>query len=228
MQLELNPHEARVLGVLIEKAFTTPDVYPLTLNAATNAANQKTNRDPIVDFSEAEVLVAFQGLQMKQLAGGSFPAGSRVEKWHHNAREHLGLEQPAVAVLAELLLRGPQTPGELRTRASRMWPIASPEALQQVLDVLLSKGYAKRLPPSAGVRVERYGQSLAPSLHLAGEPVPAAAAPRAATPARASAPGTSAGAGVPADRLSALERDVALLRRQLAALAEKLGEKLEA
>src|SRR5688572_15434858 len=196
MQLELNPHEARVLGVLIEKAFTTPDVYPLTLNSATNGANQKSNRDPVVDFSEAEVLVAFQGLQMKQMAGGSFPAGSRVEKWHHNAREHLGLEPPALAVLAELLLRGPQTPGELRTRASRMWTIASPEALQQVLDVLSSKGYAKRLPPSGGVRVERYAQLLAPSLHLEGEPHPEqVTAPRAVTPARAagSSPSTALG-----------------------------------
>ncbi len=222
MQLELNPHEARVLGVLIEKAYTTPDIYPLTLNATTNAANQRSNRDPLVDFSEAEVVVALQGLQMKQFAGGSFPAGSRVEKWHHNGREHLSIDDPALAVLAELLLRGPQTPGELRTRASRMWTIASPEALQQALDRLMTKGYVKRLPPGGGVRVERYVQTIAPSLHLDGEPPPAA--PRSATPARPPAPVASSPL---AERLSALEGEVATLRRQLTSLAAKLGENLE-
>jgi uncharacterized protein YceH (UPF0502 family) len=222
MQLELNPHEARVLGVLIEKAFTTPDVYPLTLNAATNGSNQRSNRDPVVDFSEAEVVVALQGLQMKQIAGGSFPAGSRVEKWHHNGREHLSVDDPALAVLAELLLRGPQTPGELRTRASRMRTIASLEALQQILERLMTKGYVERLPPGGGVRVERYAQLLAPSLHLEGEPPPVAT-PRAVSPVRSAAPSTGGALG---DRVNALESEVALLRRQLDSLASKLGESL--
>ena len=81
MAVQLNAHEARVLGVLVEKAMTTPDIYPLSLNAVTNGCNQRSNRDPEVDFSEAEVTVALTGLQMKHLAGGVTPAGSRVQKW---------------------------------------------------------------------------------------------------------------------------------------------------
>ena len=227
MDVELNPHEARVLGVLIEKAFTTPDVYPLTLNSATNASNQKSNRDPLVDFSEAEVLVAFQGLQMKHFAGGSFPAGSRVEKWHHNAKEHLAVDDPALAVLAELLLRGPQTPGELRTRASRMRTIASSDVLEQILARLMAKGYVERLPPGGGVRVERFGQVLAPTLHIAGEPVLPPSAPQATSPTRAPTSSHVDRSGTIDQRIQALESEVARLRRQLTSLAEKLGEPLE-
>ncbi len=164
MALSLNAHEARVLGVLVEKSFTTPDQYPLSLNAATTGSNQKSNRNPVVVFSMAEVTVALQGLQMKQLAGASFPAGGRVEKWRHSAKEHLGLDDRSLAVLTELLIRGPQAPGELRTRASRMCPVATLDALSQVLDGLIAKGFAKRVPPGAGSRVERFGQCLAASL----------------------------------------------------------------
>ena len=120
MDISLNSHEARVLGVLIEKAYTTPDQYPLSLNGATNGCNQKSNRDPKVDFSEAEVRIALQGLRMKGLAGGAVLAGSRVEKFRHNAKEILKVGERAIAVMAELMLRGPQTAGELRTRAKRM------------------------------------------------------------------------------------------------------------
>ena len=122
MDVELNAHEARVLGVLIEKCLTTPDQYPLSLNAATNGCNQKSNRNPMVDFSEAEVTVAITGLQYKHLAGASTPAGSRVEKYRHNAGAHFKIDDRDMAVLAELLIRGPQSPGELRTRANRMRP----------------------------------------------------------------------------------------------------------
>lgn len=220
MTVQLNPHEARVLGVLIEKAFTTPDQYPLSLNGATLGSNQKSNRNPVLDFSEAETLVALQGLQMKQLAGGSYPAGSRVEKWHHNAREHLGVRDEDVAVLAELLLRGPQSQGELRTRASRMRTLASADEVQQVLERLIQKGYAKRVPPAAGSRAERFAQLLAPTLYVDGEPEEEPArGPVAARP-------TTTGGDL-ASRVTRLEADVATLRRQLSALAEKLGEPLE-
>lgn len=220
MTVQLNPHEARVLGVLIEKSFTTPDQYPLSLNGATIGSNQKSNRSPVLDFSEAETLVALQGLQMKQLAGGSYPAGSRVEKWRHNAREHLGVGDEDLAVLAELLLRGPQSLGELRTRASRMRALASVDELQTVLDRLTQRGHAKRVPPAAGSRAERFAQLLARTLHLDGEPEEERA--REPLAPRPTAAGTDLAA-----RVDQLEGDVASLRRQLSTLADKLGEPLE-
>src|SRR5688572_24524311 len=112
-QVQLNPHEARLLGVLIEKALTTPEQYPLSIHAATAGCNQKNNRWPVTEFSEAEVHVGMQGLVMKHLAGRVVAAGSRVDKYRHSANEALSLDEPHLAVLAELLMRGPQQPGEL-------------------------------------------------------------------------------------------------------------------
>ncbi len=217
MDVTLNAHEARVLGVLLEKSFTTPDQYPLSLNALSNGCNQKSNRDPVVDFSEAEVTVALTGLRHKHLVGSSTPAGSRVEKYRHNAREHLGLEERDLAVLAELLLRGPQAQGELRGRANRMRAIADLEQLGRVIERLIEKGYAQRIPPAAGSRAERFGELLAEGRHPDGETAPPPAAPVAP-------PAPPTGLGV---RVEALEEEVAILRRQLAGLAEKLGEPLE-
>lgn len=220
MHVELNAHEARTLGVLIEKAFTTPDQYPLSLNALTNGCNQKSNRDPVVDFSEAEVTVALQGLVMKHLAGSLLPAGGRVEKFRHNAHQHLGLGDGELAVLAELLMRGPQAPGELRTRASRMRPVASLGDLAALLERLIERGHVERLPPASGSRAERYAQTLARGLH----PDAPADAPRA--PGATAAPPAPAPAGL-GSRVEALEQEVAALRRQLRGLAEKLGEPLQ-
>lgn len=159
--MQLNAHEARVLGVLIEKTFTTPEQVPLTLNAVTNGCNQKSCRLPVLDFSQAEVTVALSGLQMKQLAGGSFPSGSRVEKWHHNAAEHLSLGSKELALLAELLLRGAQSPAELRARASRMHTVTKDE-VAQALGKLVDRQFAQHLPAGAGARSERWMQTLAP------------------------------------------------------------------
>lgn len=233
MDVELNATEARVLGVLIEKGATTPDQYPLSLNAVTNGCNQKSNRDPVTDFSEAEVTVALTGLKFKHLVGATTPAGSRVEKYRHNAAEHLKLDPAGVAVLAELLVRGPQTRGELRQRASRMKSIDSLDELAQVIGRLTEAGYVRQLPPAPGSRAERFGQLLtdeAPPEPLSG---PGAAAP---TPAGASAPAPAAPAapmasGAPSGglegRVQSLEDEVATLRRQLSRLAEQLGEPLQ-
>ena len=225
MEISLNGHEARALGVLVEKAFTTPDQYPLSLNATTNGCNQKSNRDPVVDFSEAEVRIALQGLRMKGLAGQSVPAGSRVERWRHNASETLGLGDRELAVLAELLLRGPQTAGELRTRARRMREIPDLEALERCLDGLRSRGYAETIP---GGRAPRTAQRLCADVDPDG--ATPAGAPAAETPGAAASPAASTAASPtgPASagleqRVEALESQVAELTAGMARLREELG-----
>jgi len=226
MDISLNGHEARALGVLIEKAFTTPDQYPLSLNATTNGCNQKSNRDPEVDFSEAEVRIALQGLRMKGLAGQSVPAGSRVERWRHNASETLGLGEREVAVLAELLLRGPQTAGELRSRARRMRDLPDLAALDQALQGLRERGYAET---AAGGRAPRTTQLLCGETDPDAGAAPAPAA-EAAAPASTSGPtsGPPPTAGAPredtlARRVEALEREVRGLTRSMSQLREELG-----
>ncbi len=245
MDISLNGHEARVLGVLIEKAFTTPDQYPLSLNATTNGCNQKSNRDPVLDFSEAEVRIALQGLRMKGLAGQSVPAGSRVERWRHNAMEALGVGEREAAVLAELLLRGPQTAGELRSRARRMRDLPDLESLERTLEGLRDRGYAKtadggraprtsqllcrNIDPDAGNSPQAESSTVAPvaaapaavsSPAVSSPAVPFPAVPSPAVPSR----GASEGGGHPlAQRVEELERQVAELTRSMAQLREELG-----
>jgi uncharacterized protein len=217
---KLDPLEARVLGVLIEKALTTPDQYPLSLNALVSGCNQKSNRDPLMLVSEAEARLTIDGLRMKHLAGITHPSGARVERYTHAAAETLGLPRPSLAVLAELLLRGPQAPGELRGRASRMAPIDSLDALQEILERLQAKGLSEERRPAPGSRAPRIAQLLAPDSHPED-------ASSAASPAASGAPRAAGGASVAAaDRLGRLESEVARLRRQLEGLAEKLGEAL--
>lgn len=210
--LQLNSHEARILGVLIEKALTVPDQYPLSLNGATNGANQKNNRFPVTDYTEAEVHVAMQGLVMKHFAGRVMGAGSRVEKFRHSANERLGFDDAHIAVLAELLMRGPQQPGELRTRVERMVPTASLEVLQQRLARLIEKGYVKRLDPLPGERAERYVQTLCPDAHPLDAVAPIASRPIAVPRADLEA------------RVLALENKVAELSSKLAELMQQLGQ----
>jgi uncharacterized protein YceH (UPF0502 family) len=162
---ELNAHEARLLGVLFEKERTTPDQYPLSLHALTAGANQKSNREPMTDWSEAEIFVGVTGLMQKGLAGKVFPTGSRVEKFRHNARETLGLDDRKLAILSELLMRGPQTVGELRTRASRMSELGPLDMVQSDLAAMAAAGFVRRLEPGPGSRAERWVQLLSPTLH---------------------------------------------------------------
>ncbi len=245
--VQLHPTEARVLGVLVEKELTTPDQYPLSLNALAAGASQKSNRDPVVAYSPAELEVALKSLQSKQLAGGVQIAGSRIERYRHNARQKLGLDEPGIALVAELMLRGPQTLGELRARASRMSPFESLEAVHGVLDALAERGLVRDIGAAPGSRATRYEQLLCPDLHrrtgsTALSPseraaAEASAAPRSATAAsiprpgapRPSAPGLGAApaSGDLAQRVAALEATVARLRVQLESLSERLGEPLE-
>ena len=214
--IQLNSHEARVLGVLIEKELTTPDGYPLSLNALVLGANQKSNRDPVTDYSEAEVVVALTGLAAKHLSGRTMPAGSRVEKYHHSAREALGIDLRECAVLAELLMRGSQQPGELRTRAARMASIDTQEALTDILASLARKGLARNLGRRQGERAERWGQTLAPEARLATTPTSVMISP---TPApQPPVPAQAATRSALDERVSALEARVAALERALADL----------
>jgi uncharacterized protein YceH (UPF0502 family) len=228
LELQLDPIEARVFGVLVEKDLTTPDQYPLTLNSITLGANQKSNRDPVLDLMEGDVYAALQKLIRKGLAGSVHPVGSRVEKFRHNGEPVLKIETPQLAIMAELLMRGPQQPGELRARASRMAPIESLPALLEMLKPLIEMGFVVRLDPSPGSRAERYAQRLAPNAH----PIEPAATTRASAEVKALvAEAMTPRSGTPSEehekRIVELESAVAKLRRQLDHLAWRLGEKLE-
>jgi len=223
-EITLQPLEARLLGVLVEKALTTPEGYPLSLNAAVLGANQKSNREPVLALSDDEAAEALDGLIDKQLARKVFPGASRVDKYAHTGTSTLKVEVTQLALLAELLMRGPQSLAELRTRASRMLPIESPERLHELLAPLEARGLIERIPAGRGARVERVAQCLCPGLHPLDAPAAAAAAVAApGTPDEAAAPTRAA----LADRITALEAAVARLDRQVRGLAGKLGEPLD-
>jgi uncharacterized protein YceH (UPF0502 family) len=141
----LSSAERRVLGVLVEKAKTTPDVYPLSINALVTGSNQKSNRDPLLNLSDLDVEDALASCQQKGLV--TRIQGGRVEKWKHNLYELLQVDKVELAIIAELLLRGPQTEGELRGRASRMEPVADLEALRNVLRPLAERKLVVFLGP---------------------------------------------------------------------------------
>jgi uncharacterized protein YceH (UPF0502 family) len=143
----LNPAERRVLGVLVEKAKTTPDAYPLSVNALVTGSNQKSNRDPVLNLSETDIEEALAGAQQKGLAIKI--TGGRVVRWRHALYEALRVDKVELAVLAELLLRGPQTEGELRARAARMEPIADLDALRGVLRAMAERRLIIYLSPEA-------------------------------------------------------------------------------
>jgi hypothetical protein len=232
--LKLEPIEARVLGVLVEKALTTPENYPLSLNAVTNGANQKSNRDPVLDLLESEVYQALQTLLIRNLVGASHPAGGRVEKFRHNGEALFEVDTSRLAILAELMMRGPQTPGELRARVNRMAPIEGTPALMDLLRPMIERGLVQRLPPKPGSRAELYAQTVAPGTHPSATATPVAQpepAPMPTATVQASEPNSSqaadADSGKLERRVTELENEVGKLRRQLGNLAWKLGEKLE-
>ena len=212
MEIRLSPAEARVLGALVEKDLTTPDYYPLTLNALTNACNQKSNRDPVVAFEEADVVRALDGLRHKGLAMQAHGEGSRVPKYRHCLSEKLHLERDEQAVLAELLLRGPQTLGELRTRAERMAPLPSLEDVERILGELMQRRppLALKLPRQPGRKEHRFAHLLCGEPELStDEALPALE--NATLQVRAEN-----------ERIATLEADVAGLREDVAQLRAEL------
>ena len=213
METILTDTEVRVLGCLIEKELATPEYYPLTLNALTNACNQKSNRDPVMQLDEADVVRALDALRFKQLALLS-AEGGRVPKYRHILTEKLRFSPAELAVLAELLLRGPQTVGELRTRAERMHAFADLAAVEEVLEELQGRTppLVTKLPRQPGRKEQRYVQLFAGEPELAAEEYP--------VPPEAARLRVMAEEG----RLARLEEEVASLRAEVAGLRRLVEE----
>jgi len=152
--------ELRVLGCLIEKQRTTPDVYPLSVNALRLACNQATNREPVVDYDEPTIRDALDRLSRRRWTRLASGAGSRAVKYRHLLDEALGLSAPQLSVLAVLMLRGPQTPGELRARSERLYPFASSDELHETLTELIARELVARQERRPGQKEERYAQLL--------------------------------------------------------------------
>ena len=215
--MDLDPVEVRVLGCLVEKQRTTPDQYPLSLNALRLACNQPTNRDPVVDLDEPAIREALHRLSQRRFTRLASGHTSRAYKFRHLLDEALGLDDAQLAVLAVLLLRGPQTPGELKLRTDRMHGFPGLAALQDVLDTLIERDLVLRLARRPGQKEERYQHRL--SEEAAGAP-PVEQAP----PAVAAAPSRADGRVEALEgELAALRAEVAALRGELAALRSELG-----
>ncbi len=213
---ELTPPEQRVLACLIEKRWTTPDQYPLSLNALRLACNQSTNRDPVTDYDEATVRDAAQRLSRYGLTRLASGHGSRSIKYRHLAEEALGLSREQLAVLAVLLLRGPQTPGELKGRTERMAQMDSLTEVERALEGLIERGYAVRLPRRPGQKEERFEHLLGGA---ASEALPSPTlSPSPSPPPTPPPPSPPSGEPGLRERVAALEAEVAALRAELDAL----------
>lgn len=210
MNIVLNEIEARVLGALVEKDITTPDYYPLSLNALVNACNQKKNRDPVMNLEEGTVRDALNALHDHRLAGPVSGADSRVTKYEQRLQEVFNFTRPETAVLCVLLLRGPQTPGELRGRAERMHRFETLDDVQSALQKLMQRDppLAKVLPRQPGTKESRYAHL------LAGDVV------EVETPAHAVAAVESNPRD--AERIARLEQEVAELRREFGEMKDQL------
>ena len=204
LPLQLNPLEVRVLGSLIEKDVTTPDYYPLSLNALVNACNQKNNRDPVMSLDEDAVRQALSSLQEKRLAGPGGGADSRITKYEHRLQEVFNFDRREIAIICVLLLRGPQTPGELRGRADRMYHFETLEDVQSTLQRLMD-----REPPLVAALARQPGTKESRYMHLfSGEPSDAMLAP----------PTRTAPEELDTSRMAALENELSSLRSEISEL----------
>jgi uncharacterized protein YceH (UPF0502 family) len=210
VNIVLNSAEARVLGALVEKDITTPDYYPLSLNALINACNQKNNREPVTNFDEETVRLALRNLSDKQLAGMARGADGRVTKYEHRLQEVFNFTRPETAILCVLLLRGPQTPGELRGRGERMHRF---EDLDEVLSGL--QQLMRREPPLAKALGRRPGTKEIRYAHLLSGDVEAW-----------EPPSETAASGVTDEneRVAHLEAQVATLQSEVAELKQQMAE----
>jgi uncharacterized protein YceH (UPF0502 family) len=215
MNIEFSPNEARVIGSLIEKEITTPDQYPLSLNALTNACNQKTNREPVLELTESAVQQTVDALMKKYMVSDkSAGYGGRVTKYKHRFCNtefgSLKFSKQELGILCVLLLRGPQTPGELRSRTNRLCEFADAGEVEAALESLMSREdgpFVARLARTAGARESRYAHLFSGSIESVEEPV-----------AQDSPPGAAALATTLAERVSRLEERVRQLQTELDAL----------
>jgi len=213
MDVVLNEVEVRVLGCLIEKEMTTPEYYPLSLNALTNACNQKSNRDPVMALADEDVVRALNRMRFNQLTVVSGES-SRVAKYRHLLAENLGLVPAELAIMCELLVRGPQTVGELRTRCERMYPFPDLTAVEDALGELMEREnpLVVRLPRQPGRKEARNAHLFSgmPDMAAAEHEVPP-------EPARVRVLAETG-------RLTKLEEEVALLRSEVAGLRQAVEE----
>jgi len=207
----LDQNEARVLGSLVEKEITTPEYYPLSLNALLHACNQKSNRDPVMDLDEGAVRKALDGLDRQGLAGAISTVDSRVTKFEHRLQGVFNFDRRETAVLTVLLLRGPQTPGELRARTERMHPFGD---LDEILGAL--RRLMEREPPLAKMLARQPGTKEARYAHLLSGDVDSW---ELVQDSQASAEGTSN-----SDRIGRLETEFASLRSEVAELKRQLED----
>lgn len=235
--VSLNRNQRRVLGVLIEKAFCTPENYPLTVNSLVAGCNQKSNRDPVVSLEADAVDQTLLELKDMGLAIRVLPATGRTERWKHNVKEAWQIERPERAVLAELMLRGPQSEGELRGRASRMVDIPTLEELRAILDRLAERRFALRLTPEGRKRGVIWTQTvcspaeierLKASIDLSGDDDAADEPVRVTSVSHAPATSSDRPVAVSVvssnndERLAKLEKEIESLRDQVADLRDQL------
>jgi uncharacterized protein YceH (UPF0502 family) len=208
----LNAAEARVLGALIEKDITTPEYYPLSLNALMNACNQKSNREPVMNLDEESVRNALRGLEKDGLAGPADTFDSRVTKYEHRAQEVFNFDRRETAILCVLLLRGPQTPGELRGRSERMHKFDELSEVESTLQKLMKREppLAKVLPRQPGTKEARYAHLLSGYVGVAQAEVAEPQAESASAPER--------------DRITDLEREISELRNEFSELKRQFAD----
>lgn len=235
MPVELSFEERRVIGALVEKALTTPNQYPLTQNALVNACNQKSCRNPVTSFDEELVLDTLDALRSKGLCAVTQTVGGHTDRWKHLFREVIPLSGPELAVMMELLLRGPQTDGELRQNAKRMVAIESKEALREVLDNLMNRDdpLIVRLSADHRKRGVRYAHTLYSATELdrlreeeqaADAVTTAAVSSPSPSPAAAPAPAPNAGQVESLqERIEELEQTVGDLSDRVTRLERDLG-----
>jgi hypothetical protein len=213
MTIELSPNEARVIGCLLEKEITTPEQYPLSLNALTNACNQKSNREPVLELDESSIQQILDQLIKKYLVSAASGYGSRVAKYRHRFCNSeygtLKFTPQELGIVCELLLRGPQTPGELRSRASRLCPLKDVAEVETALDALARREdgpFVVRLPREPGKRESRYAQLFCGEVEGCSEDEAASST------------------GAEPSRLTQLEERVSHLEAELAELKTLLGK----
>ena len=213
MNIVLDEIETRVLGALVEKEVTTPEYYPLSLNALVNACNQKSNREPVMNLDEGAVRGALRSLSDQLLARSSSGSDSRVTKYEHRLQEAFNFHRHEIAVLCVLLLRGPQTPGELRTRTERMYSFEDLDGVHSALQHLMKREppLVKILPRQPGTKESRYAHLLSGDVQVTAE-------------RQQESDSDSSAAAIASDRIAQLEEEIAGLRKEIGEIKQQFAD----